>query len=147
MKRKKATAVTLAMMVVTFVLTVGSSTAMAGNSILICSASEAVSCGKDAACVRGPVDKVNLPLFFQVDFEKQRVLSLTEAGKLRTSPITATKSMDGYTIVNGTDVDTGWSMIIAEQTGLMTLGVATAETGFTVFGACIDEARTRGDRN
>ena len=144
MKNHKITAMTLTLGLILFVLTVGSSISMAANSSLICSGAEAVSCSKDGECIRGPVNKVNLPLFFQVDFGNKKVVSLTETGEVRTSPITGTQSMDGYTIVLGTDVDTGWSMIINEQTGIMTLGVATADTGFTVFGACVDEAKVIG---
>ncbi|MFC1831986.1 hypothetical protein ACFL0S_08195 [Thermodesulfobacteriota bacterium] len=146
MKKHKIKAMTLSLGLILLILTLGSSISMATNSRLICSAAEAVSCSKDGECIRGPVDKVNLPLFFQVDVDNKKVVSLTEAGEVRTSPITGTQSMDGYTIVLGTDVDTGWSMIINEQKGIMTLGVATADTGFTVFGACVDEARVIGDR-
>lgn len=145
MKKQKITALALSMGIIISTLALGSSISMAANSRLICSAAEAVSCSKDGECIRGPVDKVNLPLFFQVDADNKKVVSLTEAGEVRTSPITGTQSMDGYTIVLGTDVDTAWSMIINEQTGIMTLGVATADTGFTVFGACVDEARVIGD--
>jgi hypothetical protein len=141
MKKYKSSAMTIPMGLIILTLTFGSSISMAGNSKLICSSAEAVSCTKDGECLRGPVDKVNLPLFFQVDLNDNKVVSLTEAGELRTSPITGTQSMGGYTTVLGSDVDTGWSMIINEKTKLMTLTVATVDTGYTVFGACIDEPK------
>ena len=146
MKKQKLTTLALSMGMIISTLALGSSISMAANSRLICSAAEAVSCSKDGECIRGPVDKVNLPLFFQVDADNKKVVSLTEAGELRSSPITGITKMDGYTIVLGTDVNTGWSMMINDQTGIMTLGVATVDTGFTVFGACVDEARVTGDR-
>jgi len=145
MNNHKITAMTISMGMIILILTVGSSISMAANSSLICSAAEAVSCSKEGECVRGPVNKVNLPLFFQVDFDNKKVVSLTEAGEVRTSPITGTQSKDGYTVVLGTDMETGWSMIINDQTGLMTLGVAAADTGFTIFGGCVAEARIAKD--
>ena len=145
MNKQSVSAMALSMGIIISILTLGSSISMAANSRLICSAAEAVSCSKDSECIRGPVDKVNLPLFFQVDADNKKVVSLTEAGEVRTSPITGMQHMDGYTIVLGTDVDTGWSMMINDQTGIMTLGVATVDTGFTVFGACVDQARITAD--
>lgn len=146
MKNHKITAITISMGMIILILTVGSSNSMATNSSLICTAAEAISCSKDGECIRGPVNKVNLPLFFQVDFDNKKVVSLTEAGEKRTSPITGTQSKDGYTTILGTDVDTGWSMVINEQTGLMTLGVAAVDSGFTVFGGCVDEAKITKDK-
>ena len=67
MKKHKIKAMTLSLGLILLILTLGSSISMATNSRLICSAAEAVSCSKDGECIRGPVDKVNLPLFFQVD--------------------------------------------------------------------------------
>lgn len=111
--------------------------AVAAAPKLICSSAEAIACDKQQECIRGPVDLVNLPLFFEVDFGNKVVNSLTEAGEKRTSPITNVQSMDGYKIVQGTDVDTGWSMLINDRTGLMTLGITAPGEGFTIFGACV----------
>ena len=106
-------------------------------SKILCSSAEAVACGKQGECARGPVDQFNLPLFFEIDFANKVVDSLTEEGTKRHSLISGVESMDGYTMVLGTDVDSGWSLLMNEQTGKMTLGVVAPDEGYTIFGACV----------
>ena len=106
---------------------------------LLCAAAEAVVCPKDGACERGPVDRVNLPLFFRIDPGGSVVHSLTETGQRRTSPITGTTTAEGFTVYTGTDMTTGWSMVVDRSIGKMTLSLATPGAGYTVFGACLPE--------
>ena len=117
----------------------GSPLAMADLQPLLCAASEAVVCHKDGACERGPVDRVNLPLFFRIDPGGNVVHSLTETGQRRTSPITGTTTVDGFTVYMGTDMTTGWTMVVDRSLGKMTLSLATPEAGYTVFGACLPD--------
>jgi hypothetical protein len=121
------------------ILTIGASLSFAQTTNMICSAAEAISCAKDGECIRGPVDKVNLPLFFKVDFTQQMVYSMTEAGEKRNSPIASSQSKEGSIVILGSDPGVGWSMVINETTGLMTLGVAETTVGYTIFGACIKD--------
>ena len=137
MKKQLAQGAVLTIMTAAFFLIMVVGTSMAETPKLICSSAEAIACDKQQECTRGPVDLVNLPLFFQVDFDNKVVNSLTETGEKRTSPITNVQSMDGYKIVQGTDVDTGWNMVINDHTGLMTLGITAPGEGFTIFGACV----------
>jgi hypothetical protein len=117
----------------------GQPLAMADSQPLLCAAAEAVVCHKDGACERGPVDRVNLPLFFRIDPGSSVVHSLTEAGRRRTSPITGTTTADGITVYTGTDMTTGWTMVVDRSIGKMTLCLATPGAGYTVFGACLPD--------
>lgn len=104
---------------------------------ILCASAEAVACGKQGECTRGPVDQFNLPLFFEIDFANKVVHSLTEEGTKRHSPISGVESKDGYTMILGTDVKTVWSLLMNEQTDKMTLGVVGPDEGYTIFGACV----------
>lgn len=46
------------------------------------------------------------------------------------------KLKDGCTAVQGIDDDYVWSMLIAEETGGMTLSISGEDTGYIIFGAC-----------
>jgi hypothetical protein len=43
---------------------------------------------------------------------------------------------NGRLILQGTQTGKGWSMVITEATGKMTLTASGEEVGFIVFGAC-----------
>jgi hypothetical protein len=44
--------------------------------------------------------------------------------------------IDGKLILQGIQGSKGWSMVITEATGKMTLTAADDQVGFVVFGAC-----------
>ena len=106
------------------------------NKPMICAAAEAVVCSKDGECFRGSVDKVNLPLFFKIDLEGKKIFSLTESGQIRTSPILSVSKDNGIVVLQGAEVGSGWSAVIQEVDGTMTLTTSKGDTGFIVFGAC-----------
>jgi len=110
--------------------------AAAEDKPMICAASEAIVCPKDAECFRGPVDRVNLPLFFKVDLEQKKIFSLTEDGQVRTSAIASMSKENGVLILQGAENGSGWSVVIHEADGTMTVTSAKGGEAFVVFGAC-----------
>lgn len=111
-------------------------TAGAADKAMICAAAEAVVCPKDGECFRGSVDKVNLPLFFKIDAEGKKIFSLTEGGQIRTSGILSMNQENGVVVLQGAEVGSGWSIVIQDADGTMTLTSSKGDTGFIVFGAC-----------
>jgi len=126
----------LCLVCIFFWLTGAAVQAAAEDKPMICAASEAIVCPKDAECFRGPVDRVNLPLFFKVDLEQKKIYSLTEGGQVRTSAITSVSKEKGVLILQGAEDGSGWSVVINEADGTMTVTSAKGEEAFVVFGAC-----------
>jgi hypothetical protein len=111
-------------------------TASADEKCFLCAAAEAVVCPKDGECFRGPVDKVNLPLFFKIDLEEKTAKSIKEGGEGRTSAIKSIMNADGVIVLQGMEMGMGWSLVLHESDGTMTLTSSKGDTGYVIFGAC-----------
>lgn len=109
-----------------------------GSRQLICASIFSAECqAGNQDCITGAPWMINFPVFMEVDF-KAKTVSTTE---LHENPRTSTISHvgrlnDGHTVVHGIDDDYVWSMLIAEETGSMTLTISGEDTGYIVFGAC-----------
>ena len=129
--------VAVVLMMVTLPLTV-SADDFDGSKPLICAAIYSAEChAGDQECVTGAPWMINLPVFIEIDF-KAKKLSTTKAHENpRISNISQVgKLNEGHTTVQGTDDEYVWSMLIAEETGSMTLTISGEATGYIIFGAC-----------
>ena len=129
--------VTVVLMMVTLPLTV-SADDFDGSKPLICAAIYSAEChAGDQECVTGAPWMINFPVFIEIDF-KAKKLSTTKAHENpRISKISHVGKLDeGHTTVQGTDDEFVWSMLIAEETGSMTLTISGEATGYIIFGAC-----------
>jgi len=109
-----------------------------GSKPLTCASIFSAECSAgDQTCITGAPWMINFPVFMEVDF-KAKTVSTT---KLHESPRTSNinhvgKLNDGHTAIQGIDEDYVWSMLVAEETGSMTLSISGEGTGFIIFGAC-----------
>ena len=55
-----------------------------------------------------------------------------------TTEIENMERSDGKLVLQGTQNNKGWSMLINEATGKMTITATDDQVGFMVFGACIN---------
>jgi hypothetical protein len=60
-------------------------------------------------------------------------------GEERTTKIENMEHSDGKLILQGTQNSKGWSIVITEITGNMTLSASDDRVGFVVFGACTSQ--------
>jgi hypothetical protein len=109
-----------------------------GSMPLTCASIFSAECGAaDQECITGAPWMINFPVFMEVDFKAKTVSTTKLHENPRTSKINhVSKLNDGHTAIQGIDDDFVWSMLIAEETGSMTLSISGEDTGYIVFGAC-----------
>lgn len=113
------------------------------NKPLVCSIARGVECNGNLDCAP-PTDRTNAPTFIHVDPEKKVVTLLAPAK--RRGEVTRIQAMDrsgGLLTLSGVEAGRGWSLVITEETGNMTLTVADPDAAFVVFGRCLCETETK----
>jgi len=110
-----------------------------GSKPLVCAAIFSAECNAgDQACITGAPWMINIPVFMKVDFDSKQVTTTKQHENTRTSTISHVgKLANGHTSIQGVDSTFVWSMLITEETGSMTLGIAGEDTGYLIFGACL----------
>jgi hypothetical protein len=108
-----------------------------GSRPLLCATIETFECGSDIECQRGTAQSINLPQFLKIDFKEKKISGTRESGEVLTTKIENMERSDGKLVLQGTQNNKGWSMLINEATGKMTITASDDQVGFVVFGACI----------
>ena len=110
-----------------------------GSKPLTCAAIYSVECNAPSQdCTTGAPWMINFPVFIQIDFDAKQASTTKLYENTRISPITTvSKLSNGHTAIQGTDNDFVWNMVIAQETGSMTLGISGESTGYIIFGACL----------
>jgi len=110
-----------------------------GSKALVCAAIFSAECNAgDQECITGAPWMINFPVFMKVDFEAKQVTTTKLHEATRTSKIGQVGRLGiGHTVIQGIDDTFVWSMLIAKETGSMTLSISGEDTGYLVFGACL----------
>ena len=104
-----------------------------GSAPLLCVPIGVTECGAEGECKRGTPESVNLPQFMRVDV---KAMTIRSEEQKRESPIKTVEHMNGKLILQGTQGERGWTMLIDEDTGRLSATVIADGEGFVVFGAC-----------
>jgi hypothetical protein len=104
-----------------------------GSVPLVCVPLSVTECGAEDECQRGTAASINLPHFLQVDVKAMTIRAVEQG---RQSPIGSVARLNGKLILQGVDGAHGWTLIIAEETGQMSATIASAITGYIIFGSC-----------
>ena len=104
-----------------------------GSAPLLCVPIGVTECGAEGECKRGTPESVNLPQFFRVDL---KTMAIRSEEQKRESPIKTVEHMNGKLILQGTQGERGWTMLIDEDAGRLSATVTADGEGFVVFGAC-----------
>lgn len=111
---------------------------LADSSPLLCAFTLSVDCDSGSGCSNTTLESLDLPPFFMVDF-KGKVITDVEALGGRTArkktPIQTIQRMDSMIVLQGIELR-GWSMVISEITGKMTLTASDDDEAFVLFGNC-----------
>ena len=107
-----------------------------GSRPLLCATIETFECGSGIECKRGTAQSINLPQFLKIDFKEKKISGTRESGEVLTTKIENMERGDGKLVLQGTQNNKGWSMLINEATGKMTITASDDQIGFVVFGAC-----------
>jgi len=108
-----------------------------GSKPLLCAVIETFECGPAGECLPGTAEDIDIPQFLRIDFKKKTISGTLESGEVRTAKIENMARSDGKLILQGVQNGKGWSMVITEATGKMTVTASDDRAGFIVFGACI----------
>jgi hypothetical protein len=109
-----------------------------GSMPLTCASIYSAECNAaDQACITGAPWTINFPVFIEIDFDA-KMASTTKLHEVpRKSPISSVNKLkNGHLSLQGIDADYAWSMLIAQETGSMTLSLSAEDTGYLIFGAC-----------
>jgi hypothetical protein len=124
------------------VLCIASSKAAAADfddsTPLICAFTRAVDCDSESGCGDTTLETLDLPPFFKVDFKNKLITDVEAIGgriPQKKTPIKTLQHMDGMIVLQGIELR-GWTMLISEKSGIMTLTASDDDEAFVLFGVC-----------
>lgn len=105
-----------------------------GSRDLLCAPTDIAECDFAARCERVSPSEVDLPHFLRLQFARKQLVSVVTPE--RATPIESVRSLNGMTILQGAENGRAWSLVIDQQSGVMSGSVVDGQGAFAVFGAC-----------
>ena len=112
-----------------------------GSTRMLCVLTSAVECDSRSGCQATTVEDMNMPQFFKIDIGKKKMTPVGVAEDVAAAWETRIKDsqrMDGKIFLQGIEIR-GWSIVISEETGKLSLTASGDEEAFVLFGACIPQ--------
>ena len=103
---------------------------------LWCAVMESFECTSGQVCRHGLPESINFPRIVKIDFKKKVIIDDQFGESIRTTTIDNLQERDDKLILNGTQEGMGWTMVINQTNGDLTLSATEDQFGFIVFGAC-----------
>jgi hypothetical protein len=110
---------------------------------LLCASTTVIECVDGSECQTVPARAINAPEFLKVEFDKNLISTLKAGAQERSTPIERMEVIDRKIMLQGAEEalenirdGLAWSLVIAQDTGRMSLAAASDETGFVIFGVC-----------
>jgi hypothetical protein len=110
-----------------------------GKSPFTCAPIDIVSCSPGKAggqCEKETTEGLNFPRFLKFDVPRNEVTGTRPDGKALSAVIASTRHDEGNMMLEGVEGSIIWSVVIAEETGDMTITGAGPRIGFVAFGGC-----------
>jgi len=101
----------------------------------LCAPTQEIACEQTGKCETNASESLNLPSFIKIDLVTKRA-SGVEEGQEEVADIQRVERVDGRLILQGSQNGRGWSAVIVEDTGRMTLSVSGEDTVWLAFGVC-----------
>jgi hypothetical protein len=114
-----------------------------GVDRLLCTSVQATRCSMDGDCVVGPPWNWNIPQFIEVDLVRMSLSTTKASGELRSTPIRYKTREGGMLFLQGVERGRAFSVVITEETGMFSGGVATEGLAVSIFGACTPISPTK----
>jgi hypothetical protein len=115
-----------------------------GTAPLTCGIQTVVECDRDNECYPVTLEMVNLPDFFHVDFAAEQISAAGVRRAGNTTPIERVERLGGRLLLQGGELSDenpnggiGWSMIVDESSGRMSLSGVALEFALVANGACM----------
>lgn len=115
-----------------------------GTAPLTCSIQSVAECDRDNECYPVSLEMVNLPDFFHVDFAAKQISAAGVRRAGDTTPIERVERLGGRLLLQGGELSdenpnggVGWSMLVDESSGRMSLSGVALEFALVANGACM----------
>ena len=107
-----------------------------GSEPLVCSTNQGHDCDSEGSCDNGDPDDVRAPDLFKIDFRKKQITVLDEDRRGEVTKASSVEKTERTIVMQGVEGDRGWTLLIAKESGDLTLTTADEYAGFVVFGEC-----------
>lgn len=115
---------------------IGATQVMAAEgNVRTCALTRGIQCLPDEKCQDWTMAEMGLPAFVRVDLNSKTITSL-DKDIPRSSKIASVERLQGVVVMHGTELR-GWSMAVAEDSGVLTLSASGDSEAFIVFGTCV----------
>ena len=102
-----------------------------GSKLLICAPVEALDCGPGAGCAQERPEDVGAPNFLRIDVANNVIV-----GPKQTTPILLMDKSDDQILLQGKELGYAWTLVLAQDSGTMTVTLVNREAAFVLFGSC-----------
>lgn len=119
--------------VVLALMTFGSASAgdFDGSKLLICAPVEAMDCAAGEGCPKERPEDLGAPNFLRIDFTQKAIV-----GPKQTSPILFMDKNDTQILLQGKELGYGWTLVLDQDSGTMTVTLVNREGAVVLFGSC-----------
>lgn len=107
-----------------------------GTEPFVCAHLESVECTSNRQCAHGSAHHVRIPSLVTVDVKRKKIVVLDEDRRGETTEIKSVTRGDGQLILQGSEGERGWTLLVRRDTGETVLTVSDGQAGFIVFGEC-----------
>jgi len=108
-----------------------------GSKPFICVIIETSECAPGEECRRGTPQSINLPQIINFNFKEKIISGVLKSGETVSTKIENIMRDEGKLYLHGVDDGMPWSMVVAEETGSITMSASGDQEGFIAFGVCI----------
>jgi hypothetical protein len=107
-----------------------------GSQPIICAPVEILECERTLHCEAQTVDTVDLPQFLMISIQDKTVTGTRPSGEPVNAKIDQVQHVEQQMHLQGIQKRFGWSAVIDEAQGHMTLMIGDPASGYVIFGAC-----------
>ena len=107
-----------------------------GVDRMVCAAAEVQICVEYDTCYSAAPMDLGVPEFVVIDTNDKTISTTKSSSQNRSTTITSVQKVDGLIFLQGVEGGRGFSFVIDEDSGRMTVAVARDGIAVSVFGAC-----------
>ena len=111
---------------------------IADTDRIICSTSKVMLCVEDGECFPISILDLDIPQFVIIDIKKKMISTTKASGENRESPVANLSRYGGRIFLQGVENNRAYSILIEEDSGLLSAAIARDGITMSVFGACTD---------
>jgi len=109
---------------------------LTGATHLVCAAVLATECFEDGGCEGDVPWNLNIPEFIEIDIEAKRLKTTEASGLNRATDVDHLQHVGGLIILQGFENARAFSFVISEDTGHLSVAIATEGKAVAIFGTC-----------